>query len=53
MERSRSHLSVRQLVVVGMLSGITIFMGLTGLGFIPIPPVKATIWSSCYYRCTH
>ncbi|WP_195971288.1 ECF transporter S component [Clostridium thermobutyricum] len=43
MERSRSHLSVRQLVVVGMLSGITIFMGLTGLGFIPIPPVKATI----------
>ncbi len=26
-----------------MLSGISIFLGLTGLGFINIPPVKATI----------
>ena len=33
----------KKLVVIGMLSGISIFLGLTGLGFINIPPVKATI----------
>lgn len=45
MERSRSRkaLGLRQMVVVGMLSGISIFMGLTGLGFIPLPFMKATI----------
>ena len=36
-------LSIRQLTMIGMLSAISIFLGLTGLGFIPIPPVKATI----------
>ena len=34
---------VRQLTTIGMLSGISIFMGLTGLGFIPLPFMKATI----------
>lgn len=45
MERNytNSRLSVRQMAMVGMLSAISIFLGLTGLGFIPIPPVKATI----------
>ncbi|WP_024613459.1 ECF transporter S component [Clostridium sp. Ade.TY] len=45
MERSTSKraLGLRQMVVVGMLSGISIFMGLTGLGFIPLPFMKATI----------
>lgn len=33
----------RKLVMVGMLSGICVFLGLTGLGFITIPPVTATI----------
>lgn len=33
----------RKLVIVGMLSAISIFLGLTGLGFINIPPIKATI----------
>lgn len=33
----------RKLVVIGMLSGISIFLGLTGLGFINVPPVRATI----------
>ncbi|MDZ5252320.1 ECF transporter S component [Clostridium sp. LIBA-8841] len=33
----------RKLVIIGMLSGISIFLGLTGLGFIKIPPVNATI----------
>lgn len=45
MERSniKTRLSIRQITMVGMLSSISIFLGLTGLGFIPIPPVKATI----------
>lgn len=33
----------RKLVIISMLSAISIFLGLTGLGFIVIPPVKATI----------
>lgn len=33
----------RKLVIISMLSAISIFLGLTGLGFIIIPPVKATI----------
>ncbi|MBV4419891.1 ECF transporter S component [Clostridium tyrobutyricum] len=36
-------LTVKQLTVIGMLSAISIVLGVTGLGFIPIPPVKATI----------
>lgn len=45
MEKSttRRILGLRQMVIVGMLSGISIFMGLTGLGFIPLPFMKATI----------
>lgn len=39
----KSTFSVRQITMVGMLSAVSIFLGLTGLGFIPIPPVKATI----------
>ncbi|MBD7913027.1 MULTISPECIES: ECF transporter S component [Clostridium] len=39
----KSFLEVRQLAVIGMLSGISIFMGLTGIGFIPLPFMKATI----------
>lgn len=41
--RTNSKWKVRQLVVAGMLSAISIFLGVTGLGFIAIPPVKATI----------
>lgn len=45
MERSNrtSKFSIRQITMVGMLSAISIFLGLSGLGFIPVPPVKATI----------
>lgn len=39
----KTRFSVRQMTMVGMLSAISIFLGLSGLGFIPIPPVKATI----------
>ncbi|MEY8000984.1 ECF transporter S component [Clostridium sp. Mt-5] len=38
-----SKLSIRQIAIIGMLSAISIVLGVTGLGFIPIPPVKATI----------
>lgn len=46
MERSNnsaSRFSIRQITMIGMLSGISIFLGLTGLGFIPVPPIRATI----------
>jgi uncharacterized membrane protein len=33
----------RQMAVIGMLSAITMVLGSTGLGFIPLPMVKATI----------
>ena len=38
-----SKFSTRQITMIGMLSAISIFLGLTGLGFIPIHPIKATI----------
>ncbi|MFL0196688.1 ECF transporter S component [Clostridium sp. WILCCON 0269] len=41
--KTRSKFNIRQIAVIGMLSAISIVLGLTGLGFIPIPPVKATI----------
>ncbi|NMM64744.1 ECF transporter S component [Clostridium sp. P21] len=41
--KSTTKFSTRQLAVIGMLSSISIILGVTGLGFIPIPPVKATI----------
>ena len=41
--RTSSKIRTRQMTVIGMLSAISIILGITGLGFIPIPPVKATI----------
>jgi uncharacterized membrane protein len=38
-----SKFGVRQITVVGMLSAVSIILGLTGYGFIPLPTVKATI----------
>lgn len=35
--------NTRQLAIIGMLSAVSILLGVSGLGFIPIPPVKATI----------
>lgn len=40
---SKTHFSTRKLVISAMFSSISIFLGLTGLGFIKIPPVNATI----------
>lgn len=38
-----SRFDVRKITLIGMLSAISIVLGLTPLGFIPIPPVNATI----------
>ena len=35
--------NTRKLVITGMLSAISIFLGVTRLGFIAIPPINATI----------
>jgi uncharacterized membrane protein len=37
------RLSTRQLTVIGMLSAVSIVLGATGYGFIPLPMAKATI----------
>lgn len=34
---------VRQMTIVGMMSAISVVLGLTGYGFIPLPTAKATI----------
>ncbi len=39
----KSHNNVRKMVIIAMLSGICLFLGLTGLGFIPLPLFKLTI----------
>jgi uncharacterized membrane protein len=39
----RRGLTTKQMTKVGVLSAITIVMGLSGIGFIPIGPIKATI----------
>lgn len=39
----KSHENVRKMVVISMLSGICLFLGLTGLGFISLPLFKLTI----------
>ncbi|KMO86152.1 membrane protein [Megasphaera cerevisiae DSM 20462] len=41
--RKRPLFTTRDLTIIGMLSGITILLGVTGYGFIPLPMMKATI----------
>jgi uncharacterized membrane protein len=44
MERkSTSYFNARKIAVIGMLSSISMVLGMTPLGFIPIPPANATI----------
>lgn len=40
---ARKTFGTRQIAVIGMLSAITIVLGATGFGFIPLPMAKATI----------
>ena len=42
-ESTRTLFRIRQLTIVGMLSSITVILGLTGYGFVPLPMAKATI----------
>lgn len=39
----RRKLETRQITMIGMLFAVTIVLGATGLGFIPVPPFKTTI----------
>ncbi len=39
----KKKLTTRQLVIIASLGGISIFLSLTGLGFIPLPFFKLTI----------
>lgn len=39
----KQKFGTRQIAIIGMLSSVSIFLGVTGFGFIPIPPVNATI----------
>ncbi len=41
--RTRNHKQVRRLAVMGMLSAVSIIMGVTPLGFLPIPGVALTL----------
>ena len=42
-ESTRPLFRTRQLTIVGMLASITVILGLTGYGFIPLPMAKATV----------
>jgi uncharacterized membrane protein len=39
----KTYTKTRQLTIIGLLSSISILLSLTPLGFIPIPPINATI----------
>lgn len=41
--RSQKKLGLKQLTTVGMLSSISVVLGVTGYGFVPLPIAKATI----------
>lgn len=42
-EMGKSREQIRKMVVVSMLSGISIFLGLSGLGFVTLPAFRLTI----------
>lgn len=41
--KKKGFMTIRELTVSGLLAGITIFLGLTGYGFIPLLFMHATI----------
>lgn len=43
MIKERKVLSVRKMAIVGVLGGLSVMLGLTPLGFIPVGPTRATI----------
>lgn len=42
-KRRSAFINTRQLAIVGLLSGVSILLAITPLGFIPVPPISATI----------
>lgn len=40
---TKRKISTKQITIIGMLNAITIILGVTGIGFLPIPPFKTTI----------
>ena len=40
MEKQRSN--TRYMATLAMMSGLLVVMGMTGIGFIPLPVIKAT-----------
>ena len=42
-EQVRPIMRTRQLTVAGMLASVSVILGLTGYGFIPLPTIKATV----------
>lgn len=43
MSKKEKTLSIRKMTIVGVLGGISIVLGMTPLGFIPVGPTRATI----------
>lgn len=43
MIQGRKRLSIKKIAIVGILGGLSIALGLTPLGFIPVGPTRATI----------
>lgn len=41
--QNQTFMSIRELTISGLLAGITIFLGLTGYGFVPLVVMNATI----------
>ena len=41
--QNQTFMSIRELTISGLLAGITIFLGLTGYGFIPLVVMNATV----------
>ncbi len=41
--KTSNKLGLRQIAIAGMLSSVSVILGLTGYGFIPLPTIKATI----------
>lgn len=42
MKKKSNKLSTRQIVIIGILGAITVVLGMTPLGFVPIGPLNAT-----------
>lgn len=43
MKKAEKYLTIRKMTIVGVLGGVSIVLGMTPLGFIPVGPTRATI----------